>query len=74
MQLCHYILSVTRFCNKVNNGEYDVIMFEDIPNVNQFYPYEVRDCIRERYTLQFRFLAPRVPEFCYIEVYTKSKP
>jgi hypothetical protein len=64
---------VVSFCGKITRGEYDVIMFEDIPNVNQFYPYEVRDCIREHYTLQFKFLAPRVPEFCYIEVYTKRK-
>jgi hypothetical protein len=63
---------VTYFCDKVSKEEYDIILFEDIPNVNQFYPYEVRDCIREHYTMKFRFLAPRVPEFCYIEVYTKQ--
>lgn len=60
------------FCKKVADKEYDVILFEDIPNVNQFYPYEVRDCIREHYKMKFRFLAPRVPEISYIEVYTKE--
>jgi hypothetical protein len=60
------------FCKKVADKEYDLILFEDIPNVNQFYPYEVRDCIREHYKMKFRFLAPRVPEISYIEVYTKE--
>jgi len=60
------------FCDKVANREYDVILFEDIPNVNQFYPYEVRDCIRENYVFKFKFLAPRIPEISYIEVYTKE--
>lgn len=62
------------FCGKVAAGEYDVILFEDIPNVNQFYPYEVRDCVMEsNYELKFKFLAPRVPEISYIEVYTKKQ-
>ncbi len=63
---------VTYFCDKVERGEYDVILFEDIPNVNQFYPYEVRDCIKEHYVLADKFLAPRIPEISYIEVYTKK--
>lgn len=63
---------VEYFCQKVTDKEYDLILFEDIPNVNQFYPYEVRDCIRKHYTMKFRFLAPRVPEISYIEVYTKE--
>ncbi len=63
---------VDAFCEKVSLGEYDVILFEDIPDVNQFYPYEVRDCIREKYRMKFKFLAPRIPEISYIEVYTKD--
>lgn len=63
---------VELFCGKVARREYDVILFEDIPNVNQFYPYEVRDCIVENYVFKFKFLAPRIPEISYIEVYTKE--
>lgn len=63
---------VNVFCEKIAIKEYDLILFEDIPNVNQFYPYEVRDCIKEHYTLKFKFLAPRVPEISYIEVYIKE--
>jgi hypothetical protein len=60
------------FCDRISEKKYDLILFEDIPNVNQFYPYEVRSCIKENYTLRFKFLAPRVPEISYIEVYTKK--
>jgi hypothetical protein len=63
---------VNGFCEKVTRQEYDIILFEDIPNVNQFYPYEVRDCIVQHYKLKFKFLAPRIPEISYIEVYTKE--
>jgi hypothetical protein len=63
---------VDHYCGKIASQEYDIILFEDIPNVNQFYPYEVRDCIREKYVMRFRFLAPRIPEISYIEVYTKE--
>jgi hypothetical protein len=63
---------VKLFCDKINEKEYDLILFEDIPNVNQFYPYEVRSCIQQNYKFQFKFLAPRVPEISYIEVYTKE--
>lgn len=63
---------VEMFCEKVSRGEYDVILFEDIPDVNQFYPYQVRDCIQENYRMKFKFRAPRIPEISYIEVYTKE--
>jgi len=63
---------VDNFCERVSRKEYDIILFEDIPNVNQFYSYEVRDCIKSNYTFKFKFLAPRVPEISYIEVYTKQ--
>jgi hypothetical protein len=63
---------VNTFCNKIARKEYDIILFEDIPNVNQFYPYEVRDCMKQHYKMKFKFLAPRIPEISYIEVYTKE--
>jgi hypothetical protein len=63
---------VNSFCDKIANKEYDIILFEDIPNVNQFYPYEVRDCMKQHYKFKFKFLAPRIPEISYVEVYTKE--
>jgi hypothetical protein len=63
---------VKSFCDRIERREYDIVLFEDIPNVNQFYPYEVRDCVKKNYAFKFKFLAPRVPEISYIEVYTKQ--
>ncbi len=63
---------IDHFCHKINNREYDLILFQDIPDLNNFYPYEVRECILEHYELTFKFLAPRIPEFSFIEVYQKK--
>jgi len=63
---------VELYCNKVDNEEYDVILFQDIPDVNNFYPYEVQECIEDNYELKFKFLAPRIPEISYIYVYIRS--
>ncbi|WP_340152597.1 hypothetical protein [uncultured Marivirga sp.] len=64
---------VQHFCSKVENKNYDLILFQDIPDLNNFYSYEVRDCILKNYELKFKFLAPRIPEESYIEVYTRRK-
>lgn len=64
---------VDYFCDKIENGEYDLILFQDIPDLNNFYPYDVRDCILSDYEFKFKFLAPRIPEESYIEVYGRKK-
>lgn len=61
------------FCEKIENSYYDVILFEDIPNLNNFFPSEVRDCLEEYYQLQDTFVAPRYPTNATIEVYVRSK-
>lgn len=62
---------VDMLCTKIENQEYDIIMFEIIPDLNNFYPVEVHDCIRGNYQLHDKFLAPRLNEDSYIEVYRK---
>ncbi len=62
---------VAGYCTKIDKQYYDVILFQDIPDVNNFYPYEVQKCIEQQYSLQFKFLAPRIPEISYIYVYVK---
>ena len=63
---------VEKFCNKIDAQAYDLILFEDIPQLNQFYPYEVRECIRENYKLEYKFFAPRNKPFLgWVEVYVK---
>ncbi len=60
---------VDMFCHKINQKEYDIILFEIIPDLNNFYPQEVYDCIGKNYKMHDRFLAPRLNEDSYIEVY-----
>jgi hypothetical protein len=63
---------VESFCNRIDTKQYDLILFQDIPELNNFYPYEVQECIKQNYTLKFKFLAPRIPNTSYIEVYIKN--
>ncbi|MFT4739247.1 MAG: hypothetical protein ACI83B_000277 [Sediminicola sp.] len=61
------------YCQKIEAGHYDLILFQDIPDVNNFYPYEVQECIVDNYVYQFKFLAPRIPEISYIYVYSLKR-
>ncbi len=63
---------VTMFCRAIEAQTYDLVLFETIPDLNNFYPSQVRDCIRQHYTLQYRFLAPRERQNAHVEVYVRS--
>jgi hypothetical protein len=58
------------FCKKIQRKEYDVVLFETIPYLNNFFPEEVRENLQKHYVLKDRFLAPRRPTDSHIEVYT----
>lgn len=64
---------IQMFSEKIENQYYDVILFEVIPNLNNFYPYVIRDKIKEHYLLKDEFLAPRRPTNATIEVYVSKK-
>lgn len=63
---------INYFCKKIENKEYDLILFQTIPNLNNFFPYDVRDCIQENYIMKDRFLAPREIPNAHIEVYIRE--
>lgn len=65
---------VQAFSRKIENQYYDVILFEVIPNLNNFYPYGIRDKVQEYYLLKDEFLAPRRPTNATIEVYVPKHP
>jgi len=47
------------------------VLFENIPSLNNFYPFRVRQVLRQQYRLQDSFPAPRRGEtHGTIEVYT----
>ncbi len=47
------------FERKIGNKQYDLILFEYIPTLNNFYPFRVRDSIQKHYTRVDSFYAPR---------------
>lgn len=63
---------VEELSDKIRNNYYDVVLFEDIPSLNNFYPYSLRDDLKLYYTKKDQFLAPRKLEDSYIEVYVKT--
>ena len=64
---------VDTLCLRVRRREYDLVLFEDIPDLTHFYPYQVRDSLRKYYQHDFDFLAPRKLENSTIEVYSRKK-
>ncbi len=62
-----------KFCTSLENGDYDLVLFETIPNLNGFYPPAVQECLQSNYYLVHTFKAPRIPEFSTIEVYEWKK-
>ncbi|MDW7696029.1 hypothetical protein R9C00_29580 (plasmid) [Flammeovirgaceae bacterium SG7u.111] len=59
-------------CQTIINGEYDMVLFEEIPELNNFYPPKVQECLKEHYKLANRFTAPRRNEPGVVEVYLKN--
>lgn len=48
-----------RYERKIKIGEYDLVLFEHIPNLNNFFPFRVRNELRQHYQLIDSFPAPR---------------
>jgi hypothetical protein len=60
------------FERKIAEKRYDLILFEYIPSLNNFYPFRVRDSLMAHYLKTDSFPAPRRGETAgIIEVYTK---
>lgn len=57
---------------RVSQEYYDMVLFESIPSLTDFYPYAVRDQLLKDYTLIDSFLAPRKLEDSTIEVFVRS--
>lgn len=56
---------------KIQSGLYDVVLFEDIPDLNNFYPYANFDVLKENYVLVDTFLSPRKEDNSYIYVFLR---
>lgn len=58
-------------CEKITKGHYDLVLFEDIPMLNNFYPPEVKECLTKQYKLVNSFMAPRRNEPGVIQIFVK---
>lgn len=57
---------------RIAQKQYDLVLFEYIPTLNNFYPFRVRDSLRKNYQLADSFFAPRRGDTKgMIEVYVK---
>lgn len=64
---------INKICNNIRNNYYDLVIYEYIPTLNNFYPFEIRECLQENYRFQFEFEAPRREKSSFIEVYLPEK-
>ncbi|MBE7177682.1 MAG: hypothetical protein INR69_14835, partial [Mucilaginibacter polytrichastri] len=60
------------FDERVQKTYYDVVLFEHIDFLNNFYPFELRDELQKHYKKVDTFLAPRNPIGGDIEVYIRK--
>ncbi len=60
------------FEKRIQDRYYDLILFEHIPSLNNFYPFEIRSTLQKEYQLVDSFYAPRRGDTKgTIEVYVK---
>jgi hypothetical protein len=64
---------IKEFCSKIEGKTYDLVLFEVIPNLNQFNPNEVRKSLQQHYVKVNSFQAPRDNASCIIEVYVRPQ-
>jgi len=62
------------FCDRIKDNYYDLVLFEYIPYLNNFYPFQVRDSLLQYYERIDVFTAPRKPSIqAWVEVYVRKK-
>lgn len=63
---------IAQICDNIKNDKYDLVLFEVIPNLNNFYPETIRTCLKTHYRQTDKFIAPRRPTNAWIEVYVRQ--
>jgi hypothetical protein len=73
--VCMFNREADTVCARIRNGAYDMVLYEYVPVLNNFYPFRVRDSLRSAgsvYVQVDSFLAPRRPTNGWIEVYVRK--
>lgn len=61
------------FAGRIKNNHYDLVLYEYIPYLNNFYPYKIRENLMAHYRKVDSFPAPRNPSAqAWVEVYVKK--
>ncbi|MEN7551625.1 hypothetical protein AAG747_27165 [Rapidithrix thailandica] len=71
--VCAFDKEVEDFCQKIRQNEYDLVLFEYLPGLNNFYPFEVRECLKKHYQQVDTFDAPRSDGLNPIEVFIRKE-
>jgi hypothetical protein len=64
---------VDEYCNKIAGRYYDLVLFEDIPILNNFYPFEVQSYLKKYYREIDSFSGPRRGQYSRIEVFVRPE-
>lgn len=60
------------FVKRIQDKHYDLVLYEYIPYLNNFYPFKVREALQANYRKVDSFTAPRKPSSsAWVEVYVK---
>jgi len=57
---------------RILSDEFDLILFEEVPSLDNFYPEKTREVLRNHYQLVDTFPSPRKENDSFIEVYRKK--
>jgi hypothetical protein len=60
---------IDELCRSIANKEFDLVMFQTIPGLTNFFPNDLRNCLIDNYKLKDKFIAPRKEGDSFIEVY-----
>ena len=63
---------VNEINKKVKAGYYDLVLFESVPSLNNFYPYDVLCELKKNYFHYDSFPAPRKLEDSHIDIFIQS--
>ena len=65
---------VSEICKKIENKEYDIILYEDISTLKEFFAPPLQTCTKSHYILKDNFFGPRkeADGVCRVEVYVKE--
>jgi hypothetical protein len=67
-----YEREIKEYENKIQKNYYDIVLFEYIPILNNFYPFEIRNTLKKDYEQVDEFPGPRRNGYSVIEVYLKK--